>query len=560
MSANEGPGAQPDRPGSPAWHALSVDEALAALGVDARTGLSTQAAARLLEQHGTNQIAADTSTTWPRLLARQFSSVLIAILAVGSAVSFAIGETLDGSAILAILVLNGLLGFFQEWRAERALAALQGMLSRRCTVVRDGAEQQVDSELVVPGDVVLLGTGSRVPADLRLVQVADLEVDESALTGESVAVAKDLEPVPAQQPLAQRSSMAWMGTAVVSGHARGVVVNTGLATEFGQVSELTRSVERDPTPLQRQLSQLGAQLGLLAVGVACAVAILGWSLGRPALEMFMTGISLAVAVVPEGLPAVVTVTLGLGVRQMVRRRALPRRLQATEALGATTTILTDKTGTLTENEMTVTRLELPAGSVEVSGTGYVPEGDFLRQGQTLAPLEEADLRALLEVAVTCNHASVSRGPDGSWERVGEPTEAALAVLARKAGLARPASGIAFELPFSSTRKRMTVVTGAGGDPRVALVKGAPDVLLGLCRRVLENGQERDLDAATRERLAEGHRALAGQGMRVLAFARRELPAGLEGPSASSAESIEADLTWLGRCPPRWGAPAAPGSG
>ena len=522
-----------------AWHATNSGTVFEKLAVDPATGLSAGEVAERLERFGRNHLESHTRVAWYRVLLRQFADVLIAILAAAAAVSFAVGEVLDASAILAILLANGLLGFVQEWRAEQALAALQGMLSRRCTVLRDGSEREVEAESLVPGDLVLLTSGDRVPADLRLYETNELQVDESALTGESVSVAKGSEPVAPNEPLAEHTSMAWMGTVVTNGHAHGVVVRTGMSTEFGRIARLTSSVERDPTPLQERLAGLGKQLGVLALAVSLLVAVAGWLLGRPALEMFMTGVSLAVAVVPEGLPAVVTVTLALGVRQMVRRRALPRRLQATETLGSATTILTDKTGTLTENEMTVSRIWLAEGEIKVEGTGYTPQGTFTSNGVETNPGERADLRALLEVGLACNHANIVR-QNGTWQRVGEPTEAALVVVARKGGLHAPNELPVAEFPFNSRRKRMTVLVEADSG-RLAYAKGAPEVILERCTRVVDGQAERDLTRADIERATLAYRGYARGGMRTLALARRAIAEG----TSMSAEVVERDFTLLG---------------
>ena len=254
----------------------------------------------------------------------------------------------DAITIMVIVVLNGVLGFVQEWKAERAIEALQRMLAPHCKVVRDGHEQKIDAKGLVPGDMVMLEIGDRVPGDLRLIEALDLRLDESSLTGESESVSKEIDPADKEAPLSARSSVVWMGTAVTNGRARGVVTATGMATEFGRIAQLTQTIGRKATPLQRKLGVLGKQLGIFSIAISVVVAFTGWLLGKPLLEMFMTGVSLAVAVVPEGLPAVVTITLALGVRAMVRRRALLRRLQASETLGAATVICTDKTGTLTQ--------------------------------------------------------------------------------------------------------------------------------------------------------------------------------------------------------------------
>lgn len=522
-----------------AWHSLPTDVAFERLGSKPQHGLSASEVEQRREQYGLNQIEQDDGTAWYSVLLRQFRDVLIAILAVAAIVSLSIGETLDAVAIFAIMVLNGLLGFVQEWRAERSLMALKAMLTLHCRVVRGGSASEIDSTALVPGDVVLIASGDRIPADLRLFEEQELEVDESALTGESVSVSKSATVVQTDCPLAERTSMTWMGTAVTNGQGRGIVVATGASTEFGRIAELTRSVEETQTPLQRRLAVLGKQLGLLALGLSSLVAVAGWLLGKPALEMFMTGISLAVSVVPEGLPTAVTVTLALGVKQMVRRRALPRRLQATETLGSATVVLTDKTGTLTENEMTVSRIWLPAGELSVSGTGYRPEGSIEAGGVPVAPDQRPDLAALLQVAATCNHADI-HDDNGTWKRIGQPTEAALIVVAKKAQIERNAGQPVHEFAFNSERKRMTVVMD-DGQQRIALSKGAPEVVIANCAQVLDGNTERALDDNERLRAKSAYQEIAKSGMRTIALARKCIARDLPADSAG----IESEMTLLG---------------
>jgi len=465
---------------SRSWHALGVQEVASRLNTDSGQGLSREDAARRLQQHGFNEFEVVGRTPLYRVLFRQFTDALIIILLVAAGVSIAIGEAVDAIAILIIVALNGALGFVQEWRAERAMEALQRMLAPRCAVIRDGHAQEIDAKELVPGDVVVLEVGDRVPADLRLVEALNLRVDESSLTGESAPVSKSIEPVDSDAPLAERSSQAWMGTAITNGRAQGVVVATGMETEFGRIADLTQSVGDETTPLQRKLTKLGKQLGMLGIGVSLLIAVAGWLMGRELVEMFLTGISLAVAVVPEGLPAVVTITLALGVRAMVRRQSLVRRLHAAETLGSATVICTDKTGTLTKNEMTIQHIWLPEMEMDVTGVGYAPDGKFQLNGQEIAPQENPGLIALLETGLRCNHARIAQD-EGGWYAMGDPTEAALVVAACKAGLDAEGSTQLFsEFSFDSRRKRMTVIEKRP-ESLMAHVKGAPEVL------VIQNG-------------------------------------------------------------------------
>ena len=521
-------------------HARDAAALVAKMQTDPERGLSQAEARHRLGQFGPNTLQEIRRISWYGVLARQFTNALILILLVAALISVAIGDATDALAILAIVILNGVLGFVQEWKAERALAALRHMLAPRCTVVREGHEQKIDAASLVPGDLVLLEIGDRVPADLRLVKALNLRADESSLTGESVPVNKGVEVVAPETPLAERASMVWTGTAITNGRARGVVVATGMATEFGRIAQLTQSVGEESTPLQRRLGLLGGQLGVFAIGISILVGLTGWYLGKSLFDMFMTGVSLAVAVVPEGLPAVVTLTLALGVRAMVQRKALLRRLQAAETLGSATVVCTDKTGTLTQNQMTVQQIWLSGGTVEVSGVGYVPEGQFSEAARPMDHRKRNDLLALLETGLRCNHARIYEDTDG-WHEVGEPTEAALVVAARKAGLYTDESRQPIgEFSFNSMRKRMTVV-----EPRfeemVAHVKGAPEVILERCRRILDGMLERDLTGEDLKCANAAYQSMAEQGLRTLALARRRLPEnfGIE------EDRVEKELTLLG---------------
>ncbi len=458
------------------------------------------------------------------------------ILLIAAVVSGVVGEAVNAVAIAAIVALNAGVSFLQEWRAERALAALGAMMAPTCRVVRDGRAREIPASGVAPGDLVELASGDRAPADLKLTEGADLAVDESALTGESATVRKTAGADPRDAPLAERASLVHAGTIVAEGRGRGVAVATGGATEFGRIAALASQVRRAETPLQRRLGRLGRTLGLLALGVGVVVTGVGLLTGRSALEMFMTGVSLAVAAVPEGLPAVVALSLALGVRAMARRNALVRRLRAAETLGSATVICADKTGTLTTGAMTVARLATASGEVPAPFRATGPPGG------------EAALA--LETAAICSDA----GFDEDGRAVGSPTEAALLAAARKAGVdaARAARRVS-EAPFSSERKMMTVVVARGGGLG-AHVKGAPERVIPLC--VFERAGEarRGLDEAGRAAWAARAADMAARGLRVIALARRE------GLSDGDAASAEDDLELLGLAglhdPPRPGAAEA----
>ncbi len=524
----------------PCWHGEDYELVAQQLGTELKHGLSANIATERLQRYGFNQLHRIDKVKWYIVVARQFADILIFILLAAAAISMLVGEMGDAITILVIVLFNGLLGFIQEWKAENAIEALQQMLEPRCTVVRDGEEQVIDSKLLILGDIVLLKIGDHVPADIRLASALNLKVNESSLTGESDSVAKDSAAVSCTAVLAERSSMVWMGTAITNGRARGIVIATGMDTEFGRIAELTQSVGKESTPLQLRLGQLGKQLGILSVTVSGAVALCGWLMNKPFMEMFLTGIALAVAVVPEGLPAVVTITLALGVRSMVQRKALLRRLQAAETLGAATVICTDKTGTLTKNQMTVQHIWLPSGEVQVTGSGYDPAGHFERAGSKLEFNNYPELLAILETGLRCNHARVTKNADG-WQVLGEPTEAALVVAAYKGWLTpQEPAYTSTEFSFNSNRKRMTVIDHRP-DGLVAHIKGAPEVILPRCSHIQDQQDMRELTAADFAAATSAYQDLANQGLRTLALARRELT----NDTLLDEDSVENNLTLLG---------------
>ena len=419
---------------------------------DAAMGLSDSEVAERQLEFGPNEIAAKRGPSPVAVLLRQFTSPLVLLLIAAAGVAAYLGEMIDMAAILLIVALNGGLGFVQEWRAETAILALRRMLSPNARVRRGGIDRVVPARDLVPGDLVMLEAGDRVPADIRLSAAMQLRCDESVLTGESVAVEKSLET---------EEDRLFMGTSVVSGRAEGVVEATGARSAFGRIADLTAGVGGKVTHLQRHLARLARQMGVAAVAISAAVVALGILAGNAAGEMVMTGLSLAVAIVPEGLPAVVTVTLALGAAAMVRRKALVRRLQAVETLGAASVICTDKTGTLTENKMTATALRTPGRDYSVTGTGYDPAGHIAVDGRRVRAADDPGLAALLGAAVTCTNARLRR-EGTTWKMVGEPTEGALVTLAYKGWAPVPDAGeILRELPFDSDRKRMSVMIREG---------------------------------------------------------------------------------------------------
>jgi len=457
------------------------------------------------------------------LLARQFTGLLVVILIFAAAIAFYLGEYIDALAIGLVVLLNGLLGFVQEWRAENALEALRSLMSPTAMVVRAGREQVIEARELVPGDLVILSAGDRVPADIELTEVIQLKVDESVLSGESHVIDKDT---------LEGNDMVFAGTSIVEGRGEGFVTTIGLATEFGKIADLTGRVTKQKTQLQIQLGRLAGQLGAVAFGVATLVVAVGVWAGQDAADLFMTGLSLAVAIVPEGLPAVVTITLALGATAMARQNAVVRRLQAIETLGAASVICTDKTGTLTENKMTATRVWMPHRSFSVTGTGYDPTGHINNQTGRIRAADDACLDAALTTAALCTHAILQRDA-GAWQMHGSPTEGALVVLAYKGWVKLPANREPLgELPFTSERKRMSVVVGT---PPYLHCKGAPERVLDCCDRVITPEGTAPLTGEVRRQILDAYEQLASDGLRVIALASR--------PAKSNDDLAERDLVF-----------------
>jgi Ca2+-transporting ATPase len=525
---------------STSWQTKDAEEVIRAFESDAKTGLNEEEAKRRIVEYGPNELVRIAKAPWYEVFLRQFTNVLILILFAAAVISLAVGEIGDAVTILVIIVLNGILGFIQEFKAENAIEALRGMLHPTCKVLRGSKEQIIDAKNLVPGDIVLLEIGDKVPADMRLLHVFNLKIDESSLTGESASVFKHSDSVKKEAPLQEQSDMAWMGTSVVNGRGSGIVIQTGMNTQFGKIAFMTQSVKTEPTPLQKKLAGLGKKLGIYSIAISVLVALIGWMFGKEMFEMFLTGVALAVAVVPEGLPAVVTITLALGIKAMAKQKALLRRLQAAETLGAATTICTDKTGTLTQNQMTVKKIWLPSREIEVTGSGYDPAGHFEADGKRVDYKNDKDLMMLLKSALICNHAKVQK-KNADWEVIGEPTEAALVVAAYKGWLHADESDMTVsEFSFNSSRKRMSMIVHEK-DALTAYVKGAPEVILERSTEIFKDGTILSLDEAYKKEIESAYEAMAKSGLRTLAIAFRTLPA----DTILSEESVENALVLLG---------------
>jgi magnesium-transporting ATPase (P-type) len=494
------------------WHALPVEQVFGALE-SSEGGLSTTQAQARLRKHGPNRIERGPRRSALKILLRQLKDPLVYVLMAAGLIAVAMGKFTDGLVVLAVVVINTIIGFVQEMRASKAIEALSRLMPSQATVARDEDVATVPAHDLVPGDVVLLQPGDQVCADVRLFEVNGLQVEEAMLTGESVPASKLEAPVQADAVLGDRRSMAFGGTLVVAGTAKGVVTATGAATELGRISQLLGETVELETPLTRRLGRLARAITLGIVTVAGLIFLVGLLRDYPLLDSAMAAITLAVASIPEGLPAVITIASAIGVRRMARRQAVIRHLPAVETLGSTTVICTDKTGTLTRNEMTVEALWTPAGSLEVTGTGYAPEGELRSNGE-IAPAASQAAVELLRAAVLCNDAALDED-DGRWTIVGDPTEGALVVAARKAKLDEGALREAHErldaIPFDSERQYMVTLHATPEGGRLVCVKGAPEVVAQLCPAI--DGRALELEV-----VQGAAQALAERGMRVLGVA------------------------------------------
>ncbi len=527
------------------WHHLTVDETLRELGVNLE-GLSPTEAAERLTRYGPNALQETKGISPWQILLAQFKNFLIVLLLAATGISLLLGHTLDAIIIFSIVILSALLGFYQEFRAERAMEALKAMASPTASVVRGGEQMEIASAEVVPGDIILLASGDRVPADARLLEAINLRADEASLTGESTAVEKDADAqLSPEAGVGDRLTMAFSGTVVTYGRGRGVVTATGMQTEFGRIAKMLQEVEEEPSPLAVKMDYIGKRLGIACLVVSAVVVGLGILRGNAIIEMFIWGVSLAIAAVPEALAAVVTGALAIGVQRAARRNAIIRRLPAVETLGCTTVICSDKTGTLTRNEMTVRKVFVSGRLLDVTGVGYDPAGEFRTDGGRAEISADRALERLLQAGALCNdtHFLVE---NGSRRVKGDPTEAALVVLAEKADIKIDQLRVDWprvaEIPFESERKRMTTVHAAPGGSLIAFVKGAPDVLIDRCVAWEREGTSEPLTAQVRSQILEANDGMAIQALRVLGMAYRRLDAV---PAVRTPETLETELTFLG---------------
>jgi len=533
------------------WYAVSREEVLRELESDPQQGLRAVQAQRRLEFYGPNELSHEEGVSAWRIFFDQFKNLLIIILIAAVVLSTAVGEVVDAAVIFAIVIFCAALGFVQEFRAEKALDALKQMLTPTSAVVRDGREIEMPSHLLVPGDILLLAAGVRVPADARVIESRTLRCDEAPLTGESLPVKKTTSMLPENTPVSGRENMVYTGTTVTYGRGRAVVTATGMQSQFGQIAREVATIEVGKTPLEKRTDEIGRWLGGICLTICALVAVI--SLARQAfagnidfafvVSVIMFAVALAVAAVPEALAAIVTGALALGMQAMARQNALVRKMPAVETLGCTTVICADKTGTLTRGEMTVRRIYAGGQRIEVSGSGYRPEGNF-RLAEDQSPPKGAVWKRLLEIGLLCSDAEL-QNRQGQWSVKGDPTEGALVVASLKAGLdigrIRNVQERIEEFPFSSERKRMTTVHAEKDQPPVACMKGAPEEVLKRCTRVATNDGVVPLTDEIRGRIQKENETMALDALRVLALASRDMQSGI----CPDEENTECDLTFLG---------------
>ena len=527
------------------WYKMNKEDLLTSLGTDPNLGLSDDEVKKRISEYGTNELKEEAKKSFLSKLLAQFADFLILILIGAAVISFIVGEGKDALVILAIVVLNAFLGLYQEGKAEKALEALKKMSSPTAKVIRNGHVSEVDASTLVPGDIVALDAGDIIPADLRLIESSNLKVEEASLTGESVPVEKDSNIVFQEDvSLGDRKNMAYMSTSITYGRGKGVVVETGHNTEIGKIATMIQTFEDQTTPLQKQLNRLGKVLGITTIIICIGVFLIGLLQGREVLEMFMVSISLAVAAIPEGLPAIVTIVLALGMNRMVKRNAIVKKLLAVETLGSTTVICSDKTGTLTQNEMTVVKLYTDRKIIDVTGTGYEINGEFKIDNQ---PIEDKDfLDTFLNIAVLANDADLEKTEDG-YKVIGDPTEGALITLAGKGNIHKSTANEKYprieEIPFDSARKMMTTFhENYLPNKVVSFTKGAPDIVIDRCSKIKVSGVVLDFNDEMKREVLEVNSNFSKDALRVLALAYREYD---ELPKEISPDNNEVDMIFVG---------------
>ena len=531
------------------WYKKSIETVASELSVELEKGLSDEEVKSRLAQYGHNELKEKEKEPLIKKIINQLKDFLVLILIGASIVSAAVGEGTDAIVIIAIVIINAVLGVVQEGKAEKALEALKKMSSPHAKVIRNGHITIIEAKDLVPGDIIAIEAGDIMPADIRLIDSANLKIEEASLTGESVPTEKDANMLFEEDiSIGDRQNMAFMSTVVTYGRGKGIVTGTGIKTEIGKIAEAIQEIKDESTPLQQKLDQLGKWLGGACLIICLIVFGIGVFRGQDILEMFMVAVSLAVAAIPEGLPAVVTIVLALGMKRMVDRNAIVRRLLAVETLGCVTVICSDKTGTLTQNEMTVVRVYTKEKNYQVSGNGYDPKGDFSVNHVDIEASEDEGLRLLLSSGLLCNDSTLEQKEDNmSWGIVGDPTEGALVVAAAKAGIEKTDYNNKYpriaEIPFDSDRKMMTTFHKEFLPGKIiSFTKGAPDIIINRCSKILRNGNPEDFNQELRDKINHINSTYAKQALRVLAFAYKDYD---NLPEKIDSGTIERDLVFIG---------------
>jgi P-type Ca2+ transporter type 2C len=533
---------------NPIWHSISIEDTLHTLN-STQKGLSSEDAEERLTHFGKNKLKEQKKKSLVLVFLQQFNNFVVFILIAAAIISLAIWwffgqeveHLVDAGIILLIVIANAVLGFVQEYRAEKAMEALKKLSAAKAIVVRNGKQQEIDARDLVPGDIVLLKEGKRVPADCRIIESVNLRIDEASLTGESVPVAKHVKPLSEKLPLGDQKNMGFMNTLVSYGRGTAIITGTGMQTEFGKIAGLIQEIEQEETPLMKKLERLGSVLGKVVIVIAVLMFGAGFvTTNLEFVDLFLVSVSLAVAAIPEGLPAVVTITLALGMNVMAKNNAIVRRMSAVETLGSTSVICSDKTGTITKNEMTVTTMLVNGMEIAVTGDGYGLNGK-LKQGKQEITAPSKELDTLLKTGVLCNDANIGKG--SLKEIIGDPTEIALLFVGGKAGYFKEGmkenARFIREQPFDSDRKRMSVVYEMDGK-KMVLCKGSVENLIDVCSSTAQNGKEKRLTESMKKELLAHNDGLAKQGLRVLGFAYKPLQNAQE-------KDVENDLVFLGMC-------------
>jgi P-type Ca2+ transporter type 2C len=535
------------------WHAMESVDVLHELDTNVSEGLTEQQIEKRLKEYGFNELKKEERASALTLFVNQFKNALIIILLIAVVLSFMVGEAVDSIFILVIVIFCAVLGFIQEYRAERALDALKKMLSPAITVLRGGKEEEAPSKELVPGDILIIEAGDKIPADARLIEIHSMRCDEASLTGESLPVGKISDTLPEKTVIADRKNMIFAGTTILHGRGKAIVTTTGMNTEFGSIAQEMMAVESEKTPLEKRTAEIGKWLGIASLVICFLVA--GFSVVREMysggtvdlpfiIKMVMFAVALAVAAVPEALAAIVTGALAIGMHQMAKNHALIRKMPAVETLGCTTVICSDKTGTLTKGEMTVRRIFTGGKKIDVTGVGYAPTGEFKASGK-IDMKKGTSLHMFLKTGVLCNDSDLYENEEKKWQIKGDPTEGSLIVAAAKAGMhigeTRLQNPRIEEFPFSSERKRMTTIHQMEDDKKIACMKGAPEVLIGACTYILEDNGIRALTATDKEQIMRVNEEMASDALRVLGFAYREIVEVCE----CTEESTENNMVFLG---------------